>query len=47
MMASYDKRELEIIDKLKQGRTREDIAKDYDYSTWKSLDIFMRRRGYI
>ena len=46
-MSSYDKRELEIIQKLKDGRTREDIAKDYDYSTWKSLDIFMRRRFYV
>ena len=46
-MSSYDKRELEIIQKLKEGRTREDIAKDYDYASWKSLDIFMRRRFYI
>lgn len=46
-MSSYDRRELEIIQKLKDGRTREDIAKDYDYASWKSLDIFMRRRMYI
>ncbi len=46
-MDKYEKRELEIIDKLKQGKSREEISIDYDYSTWKSLDIFMRRRGYI
>lgn len=47
IMSSYDKRELEIIEKLQQGRTRADIAEDYNYTTWKSLDIFMRRRDYI
>lgn len=32
-LTSYDKREVEIIEKLQQGRSREDMAEDYGYST--------------
>lgn len=41
-----DKRVKEVLEKLKAGRTRQDISEDYNYSTWKSLDIYMRRKGF-
>lgn len=30
---------------LSGGKTREEVAKMFDYGSWRSLDIFMRRRG--
>lgn len=46
VQAIYNKRVKEILEKLEAGRTREDISDDYKYSTWKSLDIYMRRKGF-
>lgn len=40
------KRTKEILEKLALGRTRNDISEDYNYSTYKSLDIYMRRKNY-
>lgn len=43
----YDERVNEILSALERGRTREELAVLYGYSTWKSLDIYMRRRNFI
>lgn len=43
----YKEREIEILDKLNNGYTREEIYKEYGYVSWRSLDGFMRRKGYI
>ena len=44
--AVYDDRVNEILAELSEGKTREEIAKKYDYTQWKNLDIYMRRRGF-
>lgn len=36
----------DILTRLQQGQTREDIAEAYGNDTWKSVDMYMRRRGY-
>lgn len=36
-----------IMEGLAQGQTREEIAERIGYSTWKSLDIYMRRQGHV
>lgn len=43
----YDKRVKEILEKLESGRSRESISEDYNYSTWKSLDVYMRRLDFL
>lgn len=35
-----------ILQELGNGRSREDVAQDFNYSNYKSLDIFMRRKNY-
>lgn len=42
----FDERVNEILTALGRGRTREELAIYYGYSTWKSLDIYMRRRNF-
>jgi len=42
----YDNRVQEIIRSLTEGKSREEIAKHYDYSTWRSADMYMRRKGF-
>ena len=42
----YDNRVQEIIRSLTEGKSREEIAKRYDYSTWRSLDMYLRRKGF-
>ncbi len=44
--AEYTKKVKEILEKLDAGRDRNSISEDYNYSTWKSLDIYMRRKGF-
>lgn len=41
-----DERTHLIIKKLASGMSREEIAKELAHSTYKSLDVFMRRKGY-
>lgn len=41
-----DERVHAILTGLTAGKTREELANDYDYATYKSLDIYMRRKGY-
>ncbi|SHN79494.1 hypothetical protein [Desulfitobacterium chlororespirans] len=36
----------EILNKLRSGQSREAISVHYGYSTWKSLDMYMRRNGF-
>lgn len=43
----YDVREQDIINALKKGLSRIELAKQYNYASWRSLDIFMRRRNYV
>ena len=45
-LAVYDDRVNEILAELGDGKTREEIAKKYEYTHWKNLDIYMRRRGF-
>lgn len=40
------KKTQDILTRLQQGQTREDIAEAYGNDTWKSVDMYMRRRGY-
>lgn len=45
-LAVYDDRVNEILADLCEGKTREEIAGKYEYTHWKNLDIYMRRRGF-
>lgn len=42
----YNKMERDINQKLSTGVSREETSKEFGYKTWKSLDVFMRRRGF-
>jgi len=35
-----------ILEMLSEGKPRDKIADQFGYSTWKSLDIYMRRHGF-
>lgn len=41
-----DERIHSILTGLTAGKTRDELAKEYDHSTYKTLDIYMRRKGY-
>jgi hypothetical protein len=36
----------QVLKMLQEGQAREKIADQFGYSTWKSLDIYMRRHGF-
>ena len=42
----FTDRAKEVIEALESGSSREELAEKYDYSTWKSLDVYMRRKGF-
>lgn len=42
----YNRKVNKILNELKEGRTREEISEEFDYSTWRSLDMYMRRKGF-
>ncbi|SKC57262.1 hypothetical protein SAMN02194393_01527 [Maledivibacter halophilus] len=42
--ASYD--ENFILQKLMEGISREELAKELDHKSYRTLDMYMRRRGY-
>lgn len=42
----YDERSKATIKGLSEGKTREELAKDFGLSTWKSLDISLRRKNF-
>ena len=35
-----------VLEGLDNGETREFLTEEFGYSHWKSLDIYMRRRGF-
>lgn len=45
--SNYKNRIEAILDYLKDGKSREDIALSFNLSSWKSVDMFMRRKGYL
>ncbi len=45
--AIYDDRVNEILADLGEGKTREEIAVKYEYTHWKNLDVYIRRRGFV
>lgn len=54
MSSSTNKRKLSTNEKLKlilqgfeEGRTRDELAVEYGYKDYKSLDVAFRRKGYI
>ncbi len=42
----YDSRVKASLKGLAEGRSREDLAHEFGLSSWKSLDIYMRRKGF-
>lgn len=45
-MPIYDERVKEILQGLTEGKTREQLAEQYEYSDYRSLDMYMRRRNF-
>lgn len=45
-LPNYDERVNETLRRLASGETREDIAQSFQLSSWKSLDIYFRRKGF-
>lgn len=41
-----DERVYEILTGLMQGKTRDELAEEFGHKNYKTLDIYMRRRGY-
>ena len=41
-----DERVKEVLKLIKNGSSRKDISKEYGYSSYRSLDQYMRRRGF-
>lgn len=41
----YDEKFFIIQEAISNGKSREEIARELGYKTWKSLDIYMRRKG--
>lgn len=42
----YTKKVNITLEELENGTTRDELAKMFDYSSWKSLDTYMRRKGF-
>jgi hypothetical protein len=42
----YDDRVNNTLKGLLEGKSREELAEGFGLSTWKSLDIYMRRKGF-
>lgn len=45
-MPIYDERVKATLKGLTEGKTREELAQGFDLSSWKSLDIYMRRKFF-
>lgn len=41
-----DEKANDILSRLQRGESREEIARAYGNDTWKSIDMYMRRRGF-
>lgn len=46
MNQQHDKKTLDILKFIDEGKSREEIAKHYGNKTWNSIDMHMRRRGF-
>lgn len=44
--AIYDEKVRQIIAQLKNGKTREKLAEEMGYNTYKSIDMYMRRKNF-
>lgn len=42
----YDERIKYVMEEMIKGRSREDIAKELEYASYKSMDIYFRRRNF-
>lgn len=42
----YDERIKYVMEEMIKGRSREDIAEELDYASYKSMDIYFRRRNF-
>lgn len=42
----YDERVKEILQGFAEGKSREELAKEFGHKTYKSLDMYMRRRNF-
>ena len=42
----YDDRVNRILDYLKQGLTRDEVAEKFQYSSYRSMEIFMNRKNF-
>jgi len=43
----YDERVNEILRGLAEGKTREELAEEFGHRSYKTLDIYMRRKNFI
>jgi hypothetical protein len=46
-MPVYDDRVNFIIRSLAEGKTRDELAKEFNHSDYRSLDMYMRRRNFV
>jgi hypothetical protein len=46
-MPIYDDRVNFIIRSLAEGKTRDELAKEFNHSDYRSLDMYMRRRNFV
>ena len=44
---TYDERVNTTLGGLMEGKTREVLAEGFGLGGWKSLDIYMRRKGFV
>ena len=44
--AIYNEKVDYVLEALAAGKSRKDLADEYDYSNWKSLDMYMRRKNF-
>ena len=42
----YDERVKETLAALLEGKTREELSESMGFASWKSLDVYMRRKGF-
>ncbi len=45
--AVYDDRVTATLQGLAAGKSREELAQEFGLSSWKSLDIYLRRKGFV
>ncbi|MFE1627013.1 hypothetical protein ACFLFF_09740 [Brevibacillus reuszeri] len=45
--AIYSERATDILRGLVEGKTRDELAEEFGYKNYKTLDIYMRRRNFV